>query len=836
MDSNEKKLLGKKTKKSNSYSKEANKSDGSDNYVFSNRSNSAYTIRHCSTYKKFKEYLNEIENPYYTTDKNFLENSGIFEASKKKYDSVEEIKYSVPLENIDKSKVYALDKPRDFFKFNNSTKTGNFIFSNIFGKEEEKEENLFKNIHLYQNNYYASNLISNFCIDSLLQFQNNIINEFFEINREELFVDNIKSFHYHDFGIGHFYSPKGTGKSILFRSIFVNYINYENDPDRYTPLMFFNIKLLNDLVKKSDISSIKKILLHESYSLFKKREEAKNFIEKINLNETNIMNLINDIILLALDEIKNDQKVFIIDGYSCEYDINGNLTKLIDLVMKEKNFFLQIIYDIKITKDSELLFKNIAPSNRINYNVDSPNKYFYHAKLKLFSEIKKHFLEKEIPEHYDEIFGENVSYFFEYKKDEKLMSFDKFVKQKKLEIKEDILKFCNGNSKYYLSEINNYIQAENKFLYNEIIKYIPANYIDIDITPKPDAEHHGEDFDKENIIKYYSLKYSFPLVKEVIFEILMSRSFIDMKNPEFLKLPGAALGTNFDIEINKIFRDLMNKKYFFEHQNKTQIVVENILEKNEKNGTQIFTYNDVINKIDKVMFEDKKKFEKTDFKKYTCIGVFQNEFCGKAFDILFLTKKNEDRYFNMNLIQVKCSDNFKENKEEELIPQVTYVKHKFSYLLNIEINNIYLSYLSIYQIPKKFAKSNQSRSFLYNIQTDKFVNFQNEEYTEFPILVDSIIYLDKEFPFMNSIINMLCESYHKKIKLIEKEKNINDFSKKNIEEIKNLLNNNELYVYVRPPEFRYYYRLDEFFGYVIKTEPIESDVSLEKIFDIKYKI
>ena len=87
---------------------------------------------------------------------------------------------------------------------------------------------------------------------------------------------------------------------------------------------------------------------------------------------------------------------------------------------------------------------------------------------------------------------------------------------------------------------------------------------------------------------------------------------------------------------------------------------------------------------------------------------------------------------------------------------------------------------------------------------------------------------------MNSIINMLCESYHKKIKLIEKEKNINDFSKKNIEEIKNLLNNNELYVYVRPPEFRYYYRLDEFFGYVIKTEPIESDVSLEKIFDIKY--
>ena len=64
----------------------------------------------------------------------------------------------------------------------------------------------------------------------------------------------------------------------------------------------------------------------------------------------------------------------------------------------------------------------------------------------------------------------------------------------------------------------------------------------------------------------------------------------------------------------------------------------------------------------------------------------------------------------MNLIQIKCSDSFKENTEE-VIPQVTYVKNKFSYLLNININNAYLSYLSIFQKPKTFAKNNKHKTF-----------------------------------------------------------------------------------------------------------------------------
>ena len=44
--------------------------------------------------------------------------------------------------------------------------------------------------------------------------------------------------------------------------------------------MFFDIKLLNDLMNELKIYEIKKILLHESYSLFKARKKGIDFIEK----------------------------------------------------------------------------------------------------------------------------------------------------------------------------------------------------------------------------------------------------------------------------------------------------------------------------------------------------------------------------------------------------------------------------------------------------------------------------------------------------------------------------------------------------------------------------
>ena len=297
--------------------------------------------------------------------------------------------------------------------------------------------------------------------------------------------------------------------------------------------------------------------------------------------------------------------------------------------------------------------------------------------------------------------------------------------------------------KRWINEIEKLIETQEKFLYNEILKFIPANYIEVNIEPKPDPKYFGENYLEDVSEKKYSLDYCFPLVKKVVKEILKSQGFINMKSEEFLNLPGGALGTNFDIEMNRILKELMKEKNFFEHKEKVQINIENILEKNGNNKTQIYEYKDVVLEVNKYYKKDKKKFDKIDFNSFTCIGVFQDEFCGKAFDILFFTKKENDKLYNMNLIQVKCSDSYVEKNEEELIPQIIYVFNKFSYLLKIKIKNIFLLYLSIYQKPKIFADSNRDKSFLYNVKTDKFVDFDNKEYKEFPFCQNQLYILIK---------------------------------------------------------------------------------------------
>lgn len=830
-------LLTKKQKRSSSYSKKTPNSSGSEDFVFSNRSNSSFHIRHCSNFKKFKEYFSEIKNPYYTTDTKFLQNTGILTELNKKESKDKEIKFLIPIENIDKLKIFPVKKERNFFKNSDKQKTGNFIFSNLFKDEEIKEKKLFENIHGFFNDYSNSCDISKFCIDSDLHFKNNNIDKFYKINEKSFYIKSIKAFHYFSSGISHFHSPKSTGKSILFRRIFANFSNYENNPDRYFPLMFFDIKLLNDLIKESDVSGLKKILLHESYQLFREREKAVKFIEKINTNlfNKNIFNMIHEIIKIAIDEITETDKVFILDGYSCEYDPKNILKEIKDDITNNNKFFLQIIYDIRTLRDAEILYENINSEHHINYITNDTNKYYYFAKLKLFSEIKENFDKNEIPKKYSETFGENVSYFFEYKKIQDKITFEDFVKIKHNQIKEEIYHFYKDKKDYilYLNEIDRLIETKEKIYYNEIIKFIPSNYIEIDIEPKPNPEMHGENEDDDVYEKKYSFNYSFPLIKKIIKEIKNPVSFINMKSDEFLNLPGGALGTNFDIEMNKIFRQLMDEPNFFEHKNKIYINIENILEKNATNEKQIYEYNDVISLVDKYYKNVKKKYEKIKFNDYTCIGVFQEEFCGKAFDTLFFTKKEKDKLFNMNLIQIKCSDSYVETNEEELIRQIIYVTNKFSYLLNIRIKNVFLVYLSIYQKPKRFAQSNKDKSFLYNVQTDKFVDFNNTEYKKFPLLPNSIIYFDNYSVIISSIIKILNEKYLKSIILIKSEKNIDEFKGKKPEEIINSLGNNEVYVYVNPPTFNYYYKIDEFFGFSIQTVPINGK-KYENIFDIEY--
>ena len=83
----------------------------------------------------------------------------------------------------------------------------------------------------------------------------------------------------------------------------------------------------------------KKIILHESYSLFQKREDSNEFINSIDFTEKNVMKLILEIICVVIKQmIVVEKKIFILDGYSYEYD-RQNILKEIKNLVYERIYF-----------------------------------------------------------------------------------------------------------------------------------------------------------------------------------------------------------------------------------------------------------------------------------------------------------------------------------------------------------------------------------------------------------------------------------------------------------------------------------------------------------------
>ena len=130
--------------------------------------------------------------------------------------------------------------------------------------------------------------------------------------------------------------------------------------------------------------------------------------------------------------------------------------------------------------------------------------------------------------------------------------------------------------------------------------------------------------------------------------------------------------------------------------------------------------------------------------------------------------------------------------------------------------------------------SNQSRTFLYNLTTAKFVDFSNNEYKKFPILNDSIIYGVGETKIINKILEDLIEHHNKIVFLKKKDSVLTRFKDKKMEEIKNILKLSEIYVFVSSNEFRYYYKSSD--GFYTLEEHFKNNYQeiYEHLFDVHF--
>ena len=139
------------------------------------------------------------------------------------------------------------------------------------------------------------------------------------------------------------------------------------------------------------------------------------------------MDLIKNIIQIIKKELNEEKILFVIDGYSKKYDKNDSLKKIKELIPKN---YLFIIYYCLIYQDSYDFYLNFNPDNNINFYTGFFERYYYYPEIKTIKSLK---IENELPKDYYEKFGQNVFYYFEYKK--KNIDFSIFVKNLKLKNK-----------------------------------------------------------------------------------------------------------------------------------------------------------------------------------------------------------------------------------------------------------------------------------------------------------------------------------------------------------------------------------------------------------------
>ena len=115
---------------------------------------------------------------------------------------------------------------------------------------------------------------------------------------------------------------------------------------------------------------------------------------------------------------------------------------------------------------------------------------------------------------------------------------------------------------------------------------------------------------------------------------------------------------------------------------------------------------------------------------------------------------------------------------------------------------------------------------------DKFVNFEGKEYTKFPILSGAIIYDEEEYDILIDLQKELIRNHYKSFKLISEEYNLSDFLNKNREEIKNIIQNNQIYIFISKTIYKYYYKYDQNFYYLEKKGNNFSSSIYEKLLKI----
>lgn len=701
------------------------------------------------------------------------------------------------------------------------------IFSSIllFNKNNTNNDDiLFKKLHDYLTGFSKKSNISDFSFDKSIYFPFSYNNNYYAIIRK--FTQGFRVYHYYDVHgkILYHFGAKGVGKSICSKAIIFNYLHFKllNGKKVFFPSIFFDTKLWSKNINNREI--ILFLLKYELLNLFENVKEWKLFYEELidQIKIETVYSIIEKFINLYYKKYENKKLLIIIDHYSSLYDINEEFSIIKNKCLQDKKYDIYIIYEINNIKD-QLCFINHFIDGKIfinsedtSYNNDNPNyvdldanesSCYYKYDLKNFETIKKYFdfdyYKIEIPNNYESVFGENVSYFFKFISSG--LNFDDFLDNEKQDIKKEILNFISSekipNLNIFLI-ITKIIVNENKEInydYN-LFKYLDGNYF---IFHKIKTEKN---------IKY-RYTYSFPLIRIILEEIMEynnNQYFIDIKSEEFRKLDGAVMGVIFDQFMNHWFIEKSKEKLFeFNEDNIEIIKIDYLIKKNSKNMTikNMFCKDFVKTEIkeNKQLNEIAQKYSSIGNKSIKdCIIVFQ-KFNAKSIDILFIIKRNkENDKYSLNNLQVKCSDSY--TIDDELLEnnryEMTYLKNKIEMIFNIEVSESFITYVSIFEIKKKCALQNRDKFFYYSIDKDLLVDNNNNPINKFPFLEAckiSFIRTDESLNFVKQTIKFIYPELKYNLNLAKKDDVIKNNNQKENTLLIEIINN-VIYIKLRIKE------------------------------------
>ena len=420
-----------------------------------------------------------------------------------------------------------------------------------------------------------------------------------------------------------FFGQSGMGKSISVLVALKYVLNHNT-----CGTLYLNMKCLNLLLKKKDHDILKQIIIDEIPYLFYHRYNY--YLSCIKIiwhfsieNEDSIWDLILEIIEFIHTIPDNYLPyAFIFDQYNDEIDKNKKLAKIFNILQnKSDKRTIEIITLSSMNNKDIKLYK----TNYIRHELDPnfQNQTIFDMKLEevkdIFDTQSLKFEDKTFKEYYD-LFGRNIKYYNilnDYFNNQKQC--DQLIDTEKENIKNKIKKFydCDSSKKNIVSLL--YFSTKTKYDLNgflEVVQYIPFKYFEPEIiAPKKEKKKNTKKAKtkikskKEEEEIYIKINYSFPLIEEIVSELIEYILTIELNIYKELcenkLIDGGARGQLFEkfvtIQLNPKVNH-PNKKNFFKDVNIIDTITikkfvpkgkEEIIKKKKlsklKCGTYLFT-------------------------------------------------------------------------------------------------------------------------------------------------------------------------------------------------------------------------------------------------------